>query len=266
MSAGLTTLGWAPFDLVKGADGLVSPGLINGIASSERCDADDEVIVQAGLDWAPFLANGYITFEHPANTLNIIGEPVELTKGLKSESGAAATGLRAQLYVDQPEHLATRVWKVAETLHKGSSRRRLGFSIEGNALERDPSDPKRVTKGVVRSVVVTHAPKNPDASFDPIFQSVMAAIYGGPATAPFRPDGIAPVTGLDKIASDPAAQMIAARMAEALSQLSLRDLFVSIILRDFPHLTWSQGVDAYDQMQAGNRAQIFNPKRQPVAP
>ena len=63
------------------------------------------------------------------------------------------------LYSDS--QLAKDVYGLAELLQKNSKKRRLGFSIEGKVLERDPLDESKITKARLTGLAITHIPKNP---------------------------------------------------------------------------------------------------------
>jgi hypothetical protein len=172
---------WLPFDaepFEKAGDpiekaGTQSPlgdedhGRVSGIITSERRDADDEVVVQSGIDWSFFKSFGKISYGHPARNDNICGEPLDISPTL-TDDGVAAMKMRGQLFLWNP--LGRKAWETAKGMAKSGARTRLGFSVEGEILERDPSDRKRITKARVLTVAVDPAPRNFDSWLD-----VMAA-------------------------------------------------------------------------------------------
>lgn len=128
---------------------------LGGIASTNDQDSDGETLDPYGFDTSYLESSGVVNWHHGAknNPDTIIGEPtkVELTnKGLYME---------VDLYPDSK--LAKAVYGLAQVLEKNSKTRHLGFSIEGNALDRDPLDKKKIRKAAITGVAVTHMPKNP---------------------------------------------------------------------------------------------------------
>ncbi len=146
-----------PATLVKGT----VPGQemkIKGICSSEVEDVDGETLVPAGYDLRPLLETGFLNYNHQANktAAAIIGEPT-VAEIINNGKDLYIEGF---LYADSEE--AKAVYKLATTLEKNSSKRRLGFSIEGKAMEKDPLNPKRITKAKITGVAITAMPKNPN--------------------------------------------------------------------------------------------------------
>ena len=168
---------WVPFgfDLLEksGPAGAPTRGRIKGILSSENTDADDEVVVQAGMDFDFFLKGGKITYGHPATPANIIGEPISIAL-TKLEDDVPATELVADLFLT--DALAKTTWEKAHALHKAGARTGLGWSIEGYATKRDPDNPKRILTSVVTSAAIDPSPKNTDSYLDVIAASMGARI------------------------------------------------------------------------------------------
>lgn len=133
---------------------------IAGIASTVAKDADGEEIDVNGWDVSYFVKNGFLNYNHTARTnpLGVIGEP---TMAKKTPKGIYIEGF---LYNDNT--LAKGVYDTTKMLQKSSSSRRMGFSIEGKALERDPMNPKRITKAKLTGCALTLNPKNPNTLVD----------------------------------------------------------------------------------------------------
>lgn len=148
---------FVPVELVKGTK-TGQEMYIKGICSSEVEDSDGETLLPAGFDVSALLATGFLNYNHQAGKTAsaIIGEP---TKAEIVNNGKDLY-LEGFLYADSDE--AKAVYKLAQTLEKNSSKRRLGFSIEGKALEKDPLNPKRITKARITGVAITAMPKNPN--------------------------------------------------------------------------------------------------------
>jgi hypothetical protein len=141
-------------------DGL--PMRIGGVVSTDELDQEDEVLVQQGLDFAPFLAKGWFNDNHSKSTLGILGYPTAaqfVRKGAVLPNGGTAgtNGWYAEGYLLNTEQ-GRQIWELAKALQ--GTPRQLGFSIEGSVRARDPRNPKRVTKAVVKHVAITHCPVN----------------------------------------------------------------------------------------------------------
>ena len=131
---------------------------ISGVCSSKTEDADGETLDPSGFDFQPLLDSGYFNWNHQARTQPgaILGRP---TTGKIINKGQDFY-IEGFLYKGLKQ--AREVYELAQTLQKEDPDRRLGFSIEGHAVERDPINPKRVRKAVITGVAITHCPKNPN--------------------------------------------------------------------------------------------------------
>lgn len=147
---------WVPLSTIeKSGTGAIKSMKVGGIASTSKKDMDGESLDPNGFDLSYFKNKGIVNWNHNKSPDAIIGEPTtaKLTKdGLYVE---------AELYPDNA--LAKSVYQLAETLQKSSKTRRLGFSIEGKATERDPNDDTKVCKALITNIALTISPKNPDS-------------------------------------------------------------------------------------------------------
>lgn len=133
---------------------------LGGIASTYDEDSDGEFLDPAGFELQDFLDYGMINWHHQAKDKpsTIIGEPTvaEIRKdGLYVE---------CELYADSS--VAREVYDLAEVMNKNSKRRKLGFSIEGSVIEKDPANSKIIKKAVITGLAITHMPKNPKTFAD----------------------------------------------------------------------------------------------------
>lgn len=147
---------WSPVAITKAKDDDGEEVMrLGGIASDNSKDTDGENLDYNGFQLDYFKKNGFINYHHLSkdNPNKIIGEPskaqIQKGKGLYIE---------CDLYKDST--IAKEVYKLAQVLEKNSKTRRLGFSIEGKVLERDPLDAKKITKAKITGCAVTFAPKN----------------------------------------------------------------------------------------------------------
>lgn len=151
---------WIPLDkITKSQDKKGNPVMMfGGMASTNRRDTDGESLDPSNFDVDYLKEKGVVNWNHCKNPEAVIGEPTKVEKrkdGLYVES---------MLYPDNA--LAKSVWELAETLEKNSKTRRLGYSVEGKATERDPLDKTRVTKAMITNIALTISPKNPDSIVD----------------------------------------------------------------------------------------------------
>lgn len=135
---------------------------IKGIASTSDEDSEGEILDPMGFDLSRFLKDGFLNWNHQSKTLGagaIIGEPT-----------LAKITPKGDLYVEgilySGHKLAESVWDMAETLERNGSKRRIGFSIEGRATERDIINPKKITKAMLTGLAVTHVPVNTHTYLD----------------------------------------------------------------------------------------------------
>jgi len=146
---------WMPLEpLSKGiADGHARP--IQGFATTDDLDLQQEVIVQNGIDVGPLLEKGFIDWDHKGNLgpQYIIGEPVSCE--LRAHGKGEGWFLKGFLYENHP--VADAAWAMLERSNDGKSQRQLGFSIEGHVSRRMG---KFVQKAVVRHIALTHQPIN----------------------------------------------------------------------------------------------------------
>jgi len=152
-----------PVELKKSKDAAGKTKMkLAGIASTPDEDADGEFLDPNGFDIQPFLKSGFVNYNHLASKdpSTIIGEPTSKTKVLKNKG----LYIEAELYPDSD--LAKKTYKLAEVLSKNKSGRKLQWSIEGKAIERDPLNEKRVLKASITGVALTLSPKNSNTYAD----------------------------------------------------------------------------------------------------
>ena len=152
-----------PADLEKGKDGEWK---IRGLASTERVDQQGETIIQKGIDLTPIdKKKGIINFDHlkgPENTIGLLDGYKRTEKGLFIEG---------RLFKNHTKAKAVR--EIMESLSEGD-RGRVGLSVEGRIMERDPLNPTVIRKCQISAVAVTLNPVNADTYAD-IVKSMNAA-------------------------------------------------------------------------------------------
>lgn len=148
---------FVPAQLCKSTDddGESVRMVFRGEASSADRDSDGEILEPTGFVLDKFVKSGFFNWNHKSSTdpSAIIGEPTDV-KVINNK-----LYLEGFLYPNSKK--AIEVYELGEVLENNSPNRRLGFSIEGRALERDPSNPKRITKALITGCAITPTPKNP---------------------------------------------------------------------------------------------------------
>lgn len=134
---------------------------VRGIASTDDKDSEDEVLLPMGFELDRFVNHGQINWNHQGKNdpSKIIGEP-----NLARITPEGRLYIEGTLYKGHP--LAESVWQYAKTLQANGSSRKLGWSIEGRATERDPQNPKRITKALITGVAITPTPVNVNTFVD----------------------------------------------------------------------------------------------------
>lgn len=128
---------------------------LQGIASDNTKDSDEEELQPDGFVLDRFLSEGLINYEHLAKSGGpkyIIGEPVEAyAKNNKFF-------IKAKLW--KGKQMAEDLWDTLLIMRENGSKKKLGWSIEGKALERDKFNSKKITKAQIHHCALTFMPKN----------------------------------------------------------------------------------------------------------
>lgn len=150
---------YAPAEIVKAkspnGDTIMRLG---GIASTTKEDSDGETLIPSGFDLTILKSEGFINWSHMKTPDAVIGEPY------KAEIRKDGFYLEADLYNESA--IAKSAYKLAQVLSKNSKNRKLGWSIEGTATERDPLNDKIVKKAKITGVALCLMPKNPGTFAD----------------------------------------------------------------------------------------------------
>lgn len=130
---------------------------LEGLASSDHKDLDQQILKPSGFILQYFLKSGLINYNHQTNLSAdaIIGEPVDTRIDVKNESFY----LKSKLY--PWSNMAKEVYRVALNMQNDkTSDRGLAYSVEGLTLEQED---EKVTKLLVTGCAVTFTPKNNDS-------------------------------------------------------------------------------------------------------
>jgi ubiquinone biosynthesis protein COQ9 len=163
---------------------------IAGFVSSASIDKQGEQVLQNGLDFQPFLRDGWFNDNHSRATADIVGYPESaklVRKGESLPSGKVAdrTGWYVEGYLLKGHPPADRIWELSRSLARTS--RRLGFSIEGKVTRRvAKGNTPVIASAIVKNVAITNAPVNPDTALEVLTKSLdamnKALAVGAPST------------------------------------------------------------------------------------
>ena len=179
---------WTPFSLLdeealekaspNGGDEEPMVGKIGGVITTEVVDQQGEVVLSKGMNFDYFLKHGWFNHEHQGGPENVLGEPTRVYS--VTHGGKQGVCVEGNLYLHKPR--ARAVYNTALAMQKSGSTRRLGYSVEGQVLQRDPANRNRVLQSRVLNVAITAHPVNPDARLEVLAKAASAVGYGTPST------------------------------------------------------------------------------------
>lgn len=163
---------------------------VGGVCTTDHIDQEGERLLQEGLDFRPFLEHGYFNDNHAKDTGAAVGRParVELRTLDDGHKG---------WYVEGPLYNNTRAKAIMELANElersGDAKRKLGFSVEGAILDRDPENPATVRRAVVREVAITRCPVNQHTALSRLAKSLSAGEGLAAVDTPVTGEGAAAV-------------------------------------------------------------------------
>lgn len=141
-----------PAELSKSQDG---DWIVEGLASTSAVDRQGETIDQAGMDLTPVdQGRGWFNWDHAPGIENLLGTIDSYRK--------TSQGLFVKGRLLKNKEKAKAVYEVMSSLNKAEDKARMGMSVEGRILQRDPKNPKKIIKCVIDKVALTLAPVNTD--------------------------------------------------------------------------------------------------------
>lgn len=131
----------------------------HGVASDDSEDLDKEILEPGGFDYNDLLKYGTVNYNHLTKSTPraVVGEP---TSARVEGNKFIIDGI---LYGDS--QLARDIIETAQLLENSSSSRRMGMSLEGVPILRDPINNKRIKKARITGVAITLSPKNKNTVF-----------------------------------------------------------------------------------------------------
>jgi len=136
--------------------GDVPVAKVVGLVAASGKDFQGEDIDQSGIDWEYFRKSGWINYEHQQGMENVVGypDPDGIEDAVDAE-GNPATRLTMWIILDKR---GKEIYDKMKFLQKAGGARQFGFSVEGQALERDHLNPKRITRCRIKNVAITAHP------------------------------------------------------------------------------------------------------------
>lgn len=160
---------------IDGRDGR----FIGGYVSTSHMDRQGETLIQEGLEFDHFLSKGWFNDNHDSAGDSLVGYPT-MARLDDLEKGHKGWYVEGELLPEGSNPRADSLWNIAHGLKK-SGKRKLGFSVEGSILDRDPKNPKVVRKAQVREVAITRCPVNTKTSLDVLAKSLAVGTAAGEA-------------------------------------------------------------------------------------
>ena len=144
-----------PAEITKGKDG---EWRVAGIASTSSIDRQGEVIIPEGIDATPIAkGKGFFNWDHdnsPENTVGVLDSYKKGSGGMYVEGRLFKNHTRAKA-----------VYEIMSSLNKGDTGR-VGMSVEGKVIERDPNNPSIIRRCLIKNVALTMNPVNQDTYAD----------------------------------------------------------------------------------------------------
>jgi len=141
---------------------------IEGIASTEDWDQQDEQMLASGMDLDYLINKGTINWNHSHAAADLIGIPEKVQ--IKIWEGKPALWVRAALLpnVANADYAWTLMNAYDSVKSMGGPIRTVGWSVEGGVLRKENG---RITKSVIRNLALTQEPVN-DKTFGDFAKSL----------------------------------------------------------------------------------------------
>lgn len=135
--------------------------IVQGVMTTDNSDEEDDEITPEGMDCSFFLQNGWVKYEHGVAPSQFIGEPLEVKIGqfIHPTRHELVKGIFVKAKLFAQRKLAQEAIQTMQDLQKSTTKRCMGWSIEGSVKERNRKTGK-ITKSILRNVVLTLTPVN----------------------------------------------------------------------------------------------------------
>jgi hypothetical protein len=141
---------WMPVEAISKSMGAKDgKRYIQGIASTDAIDLQQEKVIQSGIDFSYFASKGHINNDHLPGPENKVGEPVEVRM--------TKQGLWIKAFLYKGHERAEYWWNLLQAKEQSGSNRPVGFSIQGKVIARQG---KTILKCWIQDVAITASPVN----------------------------------------------------------------------------------------------------------
>lgn len=144
-----------PAEITKSKDGEWK---VAGLASTSSIDRQGEIIIPEGIDATPIAkGKGFFNWDHdnsPENTVGVLDSYKKGSGGMYVEGRLFKNHTRAKA-----------IYEIMSSLNKGDTGR-IGMSVEGKVIERDPANPSVIRRCLIKNVALTMNPVNQDTYAD----------------------------------------------------------------------------------------------------
>ena len=156
-----------PCDVVKAQEATQYPRgderryenmVFEGIASDNSKDYEGESMEPNGFDISHFLKHGLLNLDHLTVRAKELKSRYWIGEPLAAKIVNNKLWVKGKLWKNSPE--ARAFWDKCIEMAESGSTRRPGMSIEGKALERDPKNPKHITRAIINNIALTFTPVN----------------------------------------------------------------------------------------------------------
>lgn len=186
---------------------------IGGTMSTEEWDRQQESVVAKGLTFDECIHFGWFNDNHAQDTSSVIGAPYLAELRLQND----ALQWYCEGVVFKGYAPSDRVWNLAEVVKQ--AHRQLGFSVEGDIIERD--GPK-IVKATIRNVAITANPVNTSCTWDILCKS-MTDTKDNLTKAMLAGNSVTPIGGGNVLAGNPNGKSVTLPEDRLIDWL--RDLF-----------------------------------------
>lgn len=138
--------------------------IFEGIASDDSVDYEGDSMEPNGFDITYFLAHGLFNLDHLTSRAKELKSRFWIGEPIDGKIVDNKFWVKGRLWKESPE--ARAFWDKCIEMKESRSNRKPGMSIEGRALERDPSNEKHITRAIINNIALTLTPVNFNTYFD----------------------------------------------------------------------------------------------------
>ena len=128
-----------------------------GLAATDDPDLQRDVTLQGGVDWQYFKDYGCFNWEHSNAPEDWVGVPLEVRPDAVFR-GKKGTYVKGRLFLKQPR--ARAIYDTMQAIKAAKTHRRMGLSIQGKVLVRDPLNRRNILRSLVNKISFTTNPVN----------------------------------------------------------------------------------------------------------